>query len=311
MKLFTYKTKDGIIRLGTFWDEKSVIDIIKLDELLLNSKFEHVKNMEDFIALNSKGIKRLYQLLAELKILETKDNDLFNEIKLNTFFLFKNIKLLPPISNPQKIICLGCNFSDHAKEAHLVVPKNPMIWGKFNSAIIGHHDSIVLPRISNKIDVEAELVVIIGKEGKYIPEENALDFVYGYSIGNDVSARDLQHEDKQFTRSKTIDTFAPIGPWIVTKDEIPDPQTLNIELAVNERVWQKGNTKDMIFSVAYTISYLSNSFTFKSGDLIFMGTPAGVGCYQNPPAYLKKDDIVQIKIEKIGELENKVISESI
>jgi len=217
--------------------------------------------------------------------------------------------LKAPIYNPQKIICLGRNFLDHAKEGGKEPPKNPMIWGKFNTAIIAHQENIILPKISDKVDVEIELVVVIGKEGKNIPKEKALEYVAGYTIGNDVSARDFQYMDKQFTRAKTMDTFAPLGPWIVTTDEIKDPQTLSLELSVNGRTWQQSHTKHMIFTVDYIISYLSKSFTFKPGDLIFTGTPSGVGHYQNPSVYLNEGDKVKLTIEKIGTLENPVINE--
>ncbi|MFW9923654.1 MAG: fumarylacetoacetate hydrolase family protein [Candidatus Thorarchaeota archaeon] len=309
MKIFRFKTRDGKEKIGVFYNAEQVIDVIAADENLPKTRFEKIKEMEDLIALGDKGIKELKQFVIELKELAKNDIEIFQEIADNTFYPVKEIKFIAPISNPQKIICLGRNFVEHAKEGGAEPPKNPMIWGKFNSAIIGHQDNIVLPKISDKVDVEIELVAIIGKKGKHIPEEEALNYVFGYTIGNDVSARDFQYADKQFTRSKTMDTFAPLGPWIVTKDEIEDSQNLNLELKVNERVWQNSNTKNMTFSVAYIISYLSDSFTFEPGDLIFTGTPAGVGHYQEPPSYLKEGDIVTLTIEKIGTLANFVVKE--
>jgi 2-keto-4-pentenoate hydratase/2-oxohepta-3-ene-1,7-dioic acid hydratase in catechol pathway len=309
LKLFTFQTKDGHDRIGTFWSENEVIDIVNTGERLPNSKFETVKDMKEFIEIGDKAIKKLQQMIKELKDLEANDSEIFNGIRLSSFYLVKDIKFQAPISNPQKIICLGRNFLDHAKEGGAAVPKNPMIWGKFNSAIIGHQDKIVIPKISEKPDVEIEFVVIIGKKGKHIPEDKALEYVFGYTIGNDVTARDYQYDDKQFTRAKTMDTFAPMGPWIVLPDEIPNPQELELELKVNGNIWQKSNTKHMIFSVAYTISYLSKSFTFEPGDIIFTGTPSGVGHYQKPPQYLKEGDIVSLKIEKVGTLVNPVVKE--
>ncbi|NHJ39380.1 MAG: fumarylacetoacetate hydrolase family protein, partial [Asgard group archaeon] len=272
------------------------------------SQLNELKDLKSIIE-NNEAFKAIKLLLDDLRKLEIEDSNKFLEFYEISFFELKDISFKAPFKNPQKIICLGRNFAEHAKEGGKEPPENPMIWGKFNSAIIGHKDYIILPRISKKVDVEIELVVIMGKEGKHIPEDKALEYVFGYTIGNDVSARDYQYMDKQFTRAKTMDTFAPIGPWIVTTDELTNPQNLELELKVNGKTWQKSNTKEMIFSVAYIISYLSKSFTFQPGDLIFTGTPSGVGHYQNPPIYLKQGDIVNLKIEKIGILENLVKEE--
>ena len=309
MKLFTFQTKDGQNRIGTFWTEKEAIDIVDAGERLPKSKFETIKNMKEFIDIGENAVKKLQIMIKELEDLEASDPEIFNEIRSSSFYPVKDIKFQAPISNPQKIICLGRNFLDHAKEGNAEVPKNPMIWGKFNSAIIGHQDNIVIPKISDKTDVEIEFVVIISKKGKHIPEEKALEYVFGYTIGNDVTARDYQYDDKQFTRAKTMDTFAPMGPWIVLPDEIPNPQELELELKVNGNTWQKSNTKHMIFSVGYIISYLSKSFTFEPGDIIYTGTPSGVGHYQKPPQYLKEGDIVTLEIEKVGTLVNPVVKE--
>ncbi len=310
MKIFSFKTKDGVPRLGTFWHDNEVIDILEADEKLPKPKFEKVREMKDLIELGESGLKDLQEFITELKDISEKENEIFQKIKSNSFYPLAEIEFLPPLRNPQKIICLGRNFAEHAKEGGKEPPKNPMIWGKFNSAIIAHQENIVLPKISKTVDVEIELVAVLSKKGKHIPEEEALNYVFGYTIGNDVSARDFQYTDKQFTRSKTMDTFAPLGPWIVTRDELPDPQDLEMELTVNGKTWQKSNTKNMIFTVAYIIYYLSKSFTFEPGDLIFTGTPSGVGHYQKPPSYLKEGDIVKLTIENVGTLENPVIKEN-
>lgn len=309
MKIFSFKTKDGVPRIGTFWHGDRVIDILSASEKSPKAKFEKVREMKDLVELGEKGLKTLQKFITELKELSEKDKEVFQEIENNSFYPLTEIIFLPPLRNPQKIICLGRNFAEHAKEGGKEPPKNPMIWGKFNSAIIAHQENIVLPKISEKVDVEIELVAVLSKRGKHIPEEEALNHVFGYTIGNDVSARDYQYIDKQFTRSKTMDTFAPLGPWIVTRDELSDPQSLDMELTVNGKTWQKSNTKNMIFTVAYIISYLSQSFTFEPGDLIFTGTPSGVGHYQKPPSYLQEGDIVKLTIENVGTLENPVIQE--
>lgn len=298
MKIFRFKSKDEKQRLGTFWNNL-VVDILATDMNLSNQLFAYVNEIIDLFK-EENYLNRLQQFLSVL--------NLYGQETIVTFPK-EDIQYLPPITNPEKIICMGRNFAEHAKEGGKEPPKNPMIWGKFNSAIIGHQDYIILPKISEKVDVEIELVVVIGKGGKHIPEDKALEHVFGYTIGNDVSARDYQYMDKQFTRAKTMDTFAPLGPWIVTTDELKDPQNLGLELKVNGKTWQKSNTKEMIFSIAYIISYLSKSFTFKPGDLIFTGTPSGVGHYQNPSIYLKSGDIVSLSIDKIGILENPVKNE--
>ncbi|MHA1213438.1 MAG: fumarylacetoacetate hydrolase family protein [Candidatus Heimdallarchaeota archaeon] len=308
MKIFTFQTSDEVMRLGTFWDEETIIDFIAASGLLSDFNLAAITDMKSLLE-NDQGINLVREILEVIKRVEKEDSKQFTKIADESFFNFRDIKLKAPIYNPQKIICLGRNFLDHAKEGGKEPPKNPMIWGKFNTAIIAHQENIILPKISDKVDVEIELVVVIGKEGKNIPKEKALEYVAGYTIGNDVSARDFQYMDKQFTRAKTMDTFAPLGPWIVTTDEIKDPQTLSLELSVNGRTWQQSHTKHMIFTVDYIISYLSKSFTFKPGDLIFTGTPSGVGHYQNPSVYLNEGDKVKLTIEKIGTLENPVINE--
>ncbi|HUU78285.1 MAG TPA: fumarylacetoacetate hydrolase family protein [candidate division Zixibacteria bacterium] len=309
MKILNFAVKDDEPRIGILWNEHELVDISKTCEKLSLDLFDEIKKIEDLYAIGDKGIEKLELFLFELNALHKKDKKAFDEIREKHFRKLEDVIILSPTYNPQKIICLGRNFAEHAKEGGKEPPKNPMIWGKFNSSINSHKKPIVLPKISEKVDVEVELVVILGKGGKHITEEKALDHVFGYTIGNDVSARDFQYEDKQFTRSKTMDTFTPLGPFVVTKEEIPDPQNLDLELTVNDKIWQSSNTKQMMFSVAYIISYLSKSFTFMPGDLIFTGTPSGVGHYQNPPVYLKQGDIVKLTISNIGTLENQVINE--
>ncbi|MBD3191698.1 MAG: FAA hydrolase family protein [Candidatus Heimdallarchaeota archaeon] len=306
MIVLNFALEDKQTRMGALWNDKDVVDLKEAAEKIDLHAFEKIEKMEELIALGNEGIAKVQQIVEELKGFKKNKPAKFDQIKEKDIHSLEEIKFLAPVYNPQKIICLGRNYVEHAKEGGKEPPKNPMIWGKFNSAIIGHQEQILLPKISDKVDVEVELVVVIGKKGKNIPEEEALDHVFGYTIGNDVSARDYQYLDKQYTRAKTMDTFCPIGPWIVTKEEIDDPQKLHLELKVNDKTWQKSNTKHMSFSVAYIISYLSKSFTFEPGDLIFTGTPSGVGHYQDPPVYLEEGDTVKLTIEKIGTLINPV-----
>jgi len=215
-------------------------------------------------------------------------------------------KLLAPIPHPGKIICVGRNYAEHARERGSEIPTQPIFFLKSNNTICGPGDAIVIPPTSQQVDYEAEFAVVIGKGGKNIPEESAYGHVAGYMIMNDVSARDMQSADKQWFRGKSCDTFAPIGPWIVTKDEIPDPHSLCISLTLNGQTMQDSNTGNMIFRIPFLISYLSCSMTLEPGDIISTGTPEGVGASRTPPVFLKPGDVVSITVDKIGTLTNPV-----
>ncbi|NQT83508.1 fumarylacetoacetate hydrolase family protein, partial [bacterium] len=215
-------------------------------------------------------------------------------------------KLGPPIPDPQKIICIGMNYRDHCEEQKKPLPAKPVIFAKFPTALIGHNDPIVKPPLTEQMDYEAELGVIIGKRGKNIPEHEALSHVAGYTIVNDVTARDIQFSDGQWVRGKSFDTFAPTGPYLVTGDEVPDPQKLSIRLTVNGELRQSSNTANMVFSVGFLVSYISKVCTLLPGDIISTGTPGGVGVFRKPPVFLRSGDVVSIEIEKLGTLENRV-----
>jgi 2-keto-4-pentenoate hydratase/2-oxohepta-3-ene-1,7-dioic acid hydratase in catechol pathway len=216
-----------------------------------------------------------------------------------------DVKLEAPL-RPGKLICIGRNYAEHAKETGNTVPTTPIIFAKFPSSIIGNGDTITWNEsITTQVDWEGELAVIIGKKARNVKEEDAFNHVFGYTIANDVSARDLQlRTDTQWTRGKSLDTFCPLGPWVVTRDEIPDPHNLSVKTTVNGEVRQDGNTKDFIFNIPFLISYCSRMFTLEPGDLILTGTPPGVGEGMKPPTYLKDGDSVSITVEGIGELTN-------
>jgi 2-keto-4-pentenoate hydratase/2-oxohepta-3-ene-1,7-dioic acid hydratase in catechol pathway len=220
-----------------------------------------------------------------------------------------SVKLLPPIPDPQKIVCLGLNYSDHAKETNAKIPQDPILFSKYATALIGPDEPIVLPPISNEVDFEAELVIVIGKRGRNLTPEAALQHVAGYTVGHDVSARDwqLKKDGKQWMVGKTFDTFAPCGPVLVTADEVPDPHGLSIRLLLNGQVMQDSNTRQMIFNVGQIVSHLSKIFTIEPGDLVYTGTPPGVGVARKPPVYLKAGDVVEIVIEGLGTLRNPVV----
>lgn len=220
-------------------------------------------------------------------------------------FPLSDVQLQVPL-RPSKIIAIGRNYAEHAKETGSDLPKAPLIFAKFPSTLIGQGDAITWSEsITQQVDWEVELCVVIGKRARNVSEEDSLKHVFGYTVANDVSARDLQlRTDGQWTRGKSLDTFCPVGPWVVTSDEISDPQNLNVKTTVNGEVRQDDNTKNMIFGVAHLISYCSRMFTLEPGDLILTGTPPGVGEGMKPPTYLKDGDSVTVSVEGIGDLTN-------
>jgi 2,4-didehydro-3-deoxy-L-rhamnonate hydrolase len=214
------------------------------------------------------------------------------------------------IERPQKIICVGLNYRDHAEEQGTDLPKAPLLFAKWPNTLIGNGEPILLPEESQQVDYEAELGVVIGTGGRGISEADALSHVRGYICVNDVSARDLQFADGQWTRGKSPDTFCPVGPELVPAERIPDPQALAIKLILNGETMQDSSTANMIFSVAEIISYISRTVTLEPGDLIATGTPAGVGVFRDPKVLLKDGDEVTVEIEGLGALTNPVKKES-
>ncbi|WP_088256092.1 fumarylacetoacetate hydrolase family protein [Fimbriiglobus ruber] len=222
------------------------------------------------------------------------------------------VKILPPIPDPSKILCIGLNYRDHAIEGGKPIPTEPVVFGKFANTLVGQGDPIKIPKVSKEVDYEAELVVVIGKTGKHIPNDaSAFDYVGGYTCGHDVSGRDWQFRgaEKQWIIGKTFDTFAPIGPVVVTTDELTDPHKLQIQLRLNGQTLQNSNTKEFIFGVPALLAFLSQVITLEPGDLIFTGTPPGVGIARKPPILLKAGDVVEVEIEKIGVLKNPCVAE--
>ena len=211
-----------------------------------------------------------------------------------------------PIERPGKIVCVGLNYRDHAEEQGTELPTAPLLFAKWPNALIGPGEPIVIPRVSKQVDYEAELGVVIGERVRSVSEENALETVRGYLCLNDVSARDLQFSDGQWTRGKSPDTFCPVGPQLVPPAEVPDPQVLGIRCVLNGEVMQDSMTANMIFTVAEVIAYASATMTLEPGDLIATGTPAGVGVFRDPPVLLKDGDEVTIEIDGLGALTNPV-----
>jgi len=257
---------------------------------------------EEFPACMKKFIERGSELHSRAEqLIEQRVND-------DAIFKLSEVNILPPIAKPDKIICVGLNYFDHCKETGMEPPESPVIFSKYANAIAGHNDAIEIPINSTEVDFEAELAFVIGREAKHVSVEEADDYVFGYTIMNDISARDLQFQDGQWSRGKTADTFAPYGPVIVTKDEVGDPHNLAISLELNGEIMQDSNTSNLIFTVPKIISFLSQSMTLMPGDLIATGTPPGVGMGRNPKIWLKSGDRMNVSIEKIGTLSNHVLA---
>jgi 2-keto-4-pentenoate hydratase/2-oxohepta-3-ene-1,7-dioic acid hydratase in catechol pathway len=258
--------------------------VILKDEKLNISPFG-----EDFdeIFFGSEGILRLKEWLAS----HYKECELVGD----------DTRLGPPIARPSKIICVGLNYASHAKESGMEIPSEPVLFFKSTTAIAGPNDDLVIPKGSKKTDWEVELAIVIGKRAGYVPKTEALDYIAGYMLHNDYSERTFQLEQGgQWVKGKSADTFAPIGPYLVTKDEIPDPGSLDLWLAVNGREMQRSNTSDMVFDVPHLVSYISQFMTLLPGDIISTGTPFGVGLGMEPPQYLNHGDVVELGVDGLG-----------
>jgi 2-keto-4-pentenoate hydratase/2-oxohepta-3-ene-1,7-dioic acid hydratase in catechol pathway len=216
---------------------------------------------------------------------------------------------LAPLPRPGKIICVGLNYLDHCREQGIQPPDYPMLFSKFPNAVSHPGQAVMRPRATEKLDLECELALVIGRRAKSIGRGDAMEHVFGYTILNDVTMRDLQREDRQWLRAKGSDGFAPMGPVVVTRDEIPDPQRLRLGSSVNGETWQDSTTAEMIFDVATVVAFVARTITLEPGDVIATGTPAGVGHFQDPPRYLQHGDIMRCQIEGIGEIENRVVDE--
>jgi len=282
MKLLNFR-KGNEIRLGIKTD-KGIIDVEKA--AYANSMKAPV-SMEQAIA---GGEKALWELSEIMKM----DNEFVSE---------KNMVYAPVLTNPEKILCIGLNYKPHAEECEMKIPENPVVFSKFNNALSAHKDTVVLPKGAHKFDYEAELVIVIGKESSNVTDDEALSCVFGYTAGNDLSARDLQFISGQWLLGKTCDGFAPIGPYLVTAGDV-EPGDLDIKCEVNGKVVQSSNTSCMIFDCAAIVSYISKYMTLKPGDIIYSGTPDGVvlGHPEHQQVWLKSGDRITVSIENIGSL---------
>jgi 2-keto-4-pentenoate hydratase/2-oxohepta-3-ene-1,7-dioic acid hydratase in catechol pathway len=291
MKLLTFK-ENGHLKLGVKTAE-GVLDVEKAG-VLFNR--EVPKTMEEVIG---KGVGPLQELESLIKLaVESKDGQLFLEEE--------SLTLGAAVPKPGKIICVGLNYQKHAEESNMPIPEYPILFNKFDNTVSAHKEVINLPRNSLENDYEAELVIVIGKEAKYVSKDEALDYVFGYCNANDLSSRDLQFRTNQWLLGKCCDGFSPLGPYLVTNDEVGDPNELQIKAIVNGEVRQDSSTSDMIFKCNEIISYVSEHMTLSPGDIILTGTPEGVvlGYPEEERVYLKDGDEVTIEIEKLGRLTN-------
>lgn len=286
MKLVTYQSASGPRAAGLRGDE--LIDLNQADAGLPAC-------LKTLLAEGEAGLQRAAIAIAR-----------------GTPLAMRNVRLLAPVPQPQKVICVGLNYIDHARESGVEPPPEPVLFNKFPTSVAAHEDVIQLPAASDQVDYEAELVVVIGKGGKHIAADQAFSRIAGYCCGHDVSARDwqLRKPGGQWLMGKTFDGFAPFGPTLVTKDEAGDPGDLRIALRLNGQTMQDSNTKQLIFSVPELIAYISQVTTLMPGDVIFTGTPPGVGMARKPPVFLQPGDVVEVEIEKLGLLRNSFIAET-
>ena len=283
MKLITYASKGNAPQTGAIHNNR----VINLHQA---SGGELPGNMRDFLEFGDSGMATAENAIASATGGESLDS----------------VRLMSPITNPSKIVAIGLNYLDHVKEIGVPIPEIATTFCKFPSSIIGPNDEICWSnQITQKVDYEAELAIVIGKTARNVAEVDAFDYIAGYMNCNDVTARDLQFDlGDQWIRGKSLDSFCPLGPWLVTRDEIPDPNNLSIKSLLNGRLMQDSNTSEQIFKVAFLIEYLSAAFTLLPGDIITTGTPSGVGAFRKPPVWLKQGDTISVEVEGLGRLNN-------
>ena len=269
-----------------------------------------VVSNENVVSLQSAGFADVISVLAGGDAALRKAAEVAANPPEGASFPLSSVKLCAPIPKPTKIICVGLNYRDHAIESKMEIPTRPTIFSKYNNTVIASGDEIILPKNSEKPDYEAEFAFVIGKGGRHIKAEDWQQHVFGYMNLNDVSARDVQLAVSQWVMGKTFDTFAPMGPYLVTADEVEDPHNLTISLSVNGEVLQNSNTRELIFKIPALVEFLSGIMTLEPGDIVSTGTPSGVGFSFNPPKWLKPGDEVVVKVQGLGELRNTCVAEA-
>jgi len=290
MKLVTFAS-NGRARVGALRSSQQADEVVDLH--LADPRLP--ADMIAFLKAGKRGLALVQEVVAKAPA--------------HAIFPRAQIVLKAPIRRPGKIVCIGQNYLEHARESNAARPPFPIIFAKYANSVIGPGDPIVIPTAVQKPDYEAELAVVIGRRARNVSEADALDYVGGYTALNDVSARDWQSRTGQWTIGKTPDTFCPMGPVLVTADEIPDPQTLHVRTVIGDEVLQSGYTGDMIFTVAYLIADMTRVMTLEPGDVIATGTPSGIGAARTPPRWLAPGDTVRVEVERVGVLENPVVAE--
>ena len=295
MRLVTY-LREQRERVGVVLEDQ-VVDLAALAHHA-GSPSPSFESMTAFLQSGGKAQEHAERLLAKFPAPELAQLPLTD--------LLSAVTLQASVPRPGKIIALGLNYRDHAAEQGIEVPRWPLIFAKFSSSVTGPYDPIILPSEDAEVDYEVELGVVIGRRGRKIGEDQALDYVAGYLVVDDVSARKWQFADQQWTRGKSCDTFAPMGPWLTTRDEVADPHDLTLETRVNGEIRQQSNTSNMIFRIPAAIAFISASITLEPGDIIATGTPPGVGMFRKPPTFLRPGDLVETEVEGLGCLRNTV-----
>ncbi|MFJ7648795.1 fumarylacetoacetate hydrolase family protein [Lysinibacillus sp. NPDC097279] len=296
MKLLTFE-KQGDYQLGV-QTKQGIIDIAaSMDK---NSNFNNLPDLASLFSCNKKEIAKLQNFIQAIEVEESA-----------VFIEDSQISWGPCVTKPHKIICVGLNYRKHADETNAAYPEVPILFNKFDNTLTGHQSAIPIPTVTKQLDYEVELGIVIGEKIKNVKEENALDHVFGYCTVNDLSARDLQMKTQQWLLGKTCDKFSPVGPYLVTADEIENPNNLALKTYVNGDIRQNSNTADMIFNCAEIISYISQHMTLEPGDLILTGTPEGVvfGYPAEQQMYIQQGDEVTVEIEKLGSLTNYFVAE--
>ena len=322
MRLISF-VGDGHRRLGSFYADR-IIDLqaahIAGQELLQGASITggartlaEAQLPADALQFIEVGASALAVAKAILASASSLPADLATSAGEPVWYQPNQVQILAPITNPGKIICIGLNYKDHAIETNMDIPQSPVLFSKFVTAIIGPNQPIIHPgsQVTQRLDYEAELVVVVGKTARNVTVEQAMEYVFGYTIMNDISARDLQMQSGQWLKGKSLDAFAPIGPALVSADEVPDPHNLRISLKLNGKLMQDSNTKNLIFTVPVLISYISKLMTLLPGDIIATGTPPGVGMARKPPVYMQPGDVVSAEISGLGTLTNPIILEEL
>lgn len=308
MKLLSFKQKgkQSEFRIGTMIDQQVVDLQLGYKLVLLANKETDIQPVEEllpadpgtFFALGDPVIERAKETYTYIK---------GNPNNYDFIYDRGDVTLGVPVPTPEKIICVGRNYADHATEMNSELPDYPVLFAKFATALIGPEDQIEKSPKTNELDYEVELTIVIGKEASHVKQADAYNYIAGYTVGNDITARDLQKRTPQWLQGKSIDNSTPIGPWVVTADEVKDPANLSIRSYVNGEMRQESNTSKFIFDIPHLIEFISHLITLKPGDIILTGTPDGVGVAMDPPKLLSEGDIVISEIDGIGKLENEVI----